>query len=330
MDDLVRQSVAELGGAAPRHRAERRRRVPHETLGERLAVGTDDLDRIVDVERTVDLAHARGQAAIGCRRTRHARAPSSTTIFPAAPRANAIHSLRLGRRSGFGRTAVPTARPSIASTITSGTSAPAITARTPDHAAIFAAASLLAIPPLPRAVPVPPATASRAASTSAISSIRDAPLVETRVGGEEPGRVGEQDEHVGVHEVRHERREAVVVAVANLVVGHGVVLVDYGNHAEIEEAPQRVTRMEVLRSHAEVVRGEQHLAREQPVLPEDRADPCHEQRLPDRGDRLEQTRCRWDGSPRPSAGRPGRDRAGAHEHDLVAPSRARSQLRCTA
>ena len=134
-----------------------------------------------------------------------------------------------------------------------------------------------------------------------------------------PGRVGEKDEHVGVHEVRHERGETVVVAVANLVVGHGVVLVDHRNHAEIEQAPQRVARVQVLRSHAEVVRGEQHLPCEQLVLPEDRADPCHEQWLPDRGDGLEQTHVGGSG-PETERGQARRDRARTHEHDLVAPS----------
>ena len=44
---------------------------------------------------------------------------------------------------------MPTGRPASASATTSGAPADAITARTPDHAAIFPAASLLAIPPLP-------------------------------------------------------------------------------------------------------------------------------------------------------------------------------------
>ena len=44
---------------------------------------------------------------------------------------------------------MPTARPASASATTFGTAADAITARTPDHAAIFAAASLLAMPAAP-------------------------------------------------------------------------------------------------------------------------------------------------------------------------------------
>ena len=41
---------------------------------------------------------------------------------------------------------------------------------------------------------------------------------------------------VGPHEVGHEGGEAVVVAEADLVVRDGVVLVDQGHHAELEQA----------------------------------------------------------------------------------------------
>ena len=51
--------------------------------------------------------------------------------------------------------------PLIASASTPDRFAPAMTARTPDHAAILAAAIFEAMPPLPRAVPAPPASSSR-------------------------------------------------------------------------------------------------------------------------------------------------------------------------
>ena len=75
-----------------------------------------------------------------------------------------------------------------------------------------------------------------------------------------------------LHEVRHERGETVVVAVADLVVGDGVVLVDDRDDAEVEQAAQRVAGVQVLRAHAEVVRREQHLAGEEPVRAQDPAD----------------------------------------------------------
>ena len=102
-----------------------------------------------------------------------------------------------------------------------------------------------------------------------------------------PGGVGEQHEQVGADQVRDQRGEPVVVAVADLVVGDGVVLVDDRHDAEVEEAPQRLARVEVLRAHAEVVGREQHLAREQPVPAQDRAEALDQPRLADRGDRLQ-------------------------------------------
>src|SRR5207302_9261603 len=60
-------------------------------------------------------------------------------------------------------------------------------------------------------------------------------FVETRVGGEHPGCVGEEDENVGVDEVGDEGGQPVIVTEADLVVGHGVVLVDDRYHAEVQQ-----------------------------------------------------------------------------------------------
>ena len=109
------------------------------------------------------------------RSSRARLAPSSTTMMPIEPTAKAIHSLRAGSRRLRGTTTVPTpVPPDTASTSTFSRSAWAITARTPDHAAILAAASLEAMPPLPRSLPTPPAMRSRVWSTSTISSMSDA------------------------------------------------------------------------------------------------------------------------------------------------------------
>ncbi|CAB4961111.1 unannotated protein [freshwater metagenome] len=69
---------------------------------------------------------------------------------------------------------VPIPDPLSAAAITPGVDVAAMTVRTPDQEAIFAAANLLAIPPLPLCDPAPPATASSSASTETISSMRDA------------------------------------------------------------------------------------------------------------------------------------------------------------
>ena len=155
---------------------------------------------------------------------------------------------------------------------TPGRPASAITVCTPDQVAIFAAASFEAMPPLPTALPGPPARRSSWWSISTTSSISEASASRRGSAVSRPGRVGEQHEQLRADQVGHQRRQAVVVAEADLLVGHGVVLVDHRDHAEVDQVAQRPPRVQVLRPVHEVERGQQHLAgqdavRIEPVLP---------------------------------------------------------------
>ena len=98
--------------------------------------------------------------------------------------------------------------------------------------------------------------------------------VEARVGGEHAGRVGEHHEQVGRHQVRDERGETVVVTETNLVVGNRVVLVHDWHGAELEEAGERLSGVEVLTALDEVVRHEQHLCGNQAVSGEECRRTC--------------------------------------------------------
>ena len=172
------------------------------------------------------------------------------------------------------------------------------------------------MPPLPRAVPAPPASAlERGVDLDDLLDERRV-FVLLRIGGEEPGGVGEHHERVRVEQVGDERGEEVVVAVADLVVGDRVVLVHDREHAEVEQALQRLAGVQVLAAVHEVVRREQHLAADDVVRREDRVQPLDEARLADRGERLQRADV---GGPRrePERGHAGRDRAGEHEHDAV-------------
>ena len=91
-------------------------------------------------------------------------------------------------------------------------------------------------------------------------------LVETGIGGEQPGRVGQHEQQLGADEVRDECREPVVVAVSDLVVGDGVVLVDHRDDTELEQPTERLAGVEVLRPVPEVVGREQHLSGDEVVL----------------------------------------------------------------
>ena len=205
-------------------------RVAHQALGERRAVLVDDLDRVVGLEVALDPAHPAGSSD---RPSVDERAPGAgVDDDPAGARPGRTRSTACGSSSrscrgadgGADRLARRGRRDD-----TPGASAAAMTARTPDHAAILAAASLLAMPPLPRAVPAPPATASSAASTSTISSISDASASRRGSAVNRPAVSVSSTRRSARDQVRHERGQAVVVAVADLVVGDGVVLVHDGH-----------------------------------------------------------------------------------------------------
>ena len=85
----------------------------------------------------------------------------------------------------------------------------------------------------------------------------------TRVGGEQPGGVGEQDEQVGGDQVGDQRGQPVVVPEPDLVVGGGVVLVDHRHDAQLEQPGQGLAGVEVLLAVDEVERRQQDLAHRQ-------------------------------------------------------------------
>ncbi len=109
-----------------------------------------------------------------------------------------------------------------------------MTTRTPDQAAIFAAANFDAMPPLPALGARPSGQRQHAVDFDDLLDQRRA-YVHPGVGREQPGGVGQQDEQVGLEQVGHQGRQAVVVTEADLVVGHGVVLVDHGHDAQAQQ-----------------------------------------------------------------------------------------------
>ena len=119
---------------------------------------------------------------------------------------------------------------------TPGRAASAITASTPDHTAILAAASFEPMPPLPTWLPGPPAMRSSSRSISTTSSMSDRPAGPPGVLGEQPGGVGQQDQQVGPHQMGHQSGQSVVVTEPDLLIGHRVVLVDHRDHAQVEQS----------------------------------------------------------------------------------------------
>jgi hypothetical protein len=106
----------------------------------------------------------------------------------------------------------------------------------PERAARLAASTFVSIPPRPMALPAPPAIRSSSGSPRARALHERGRRIDARIGAEQARLIGEQHEHVRFDEVGHERAERVVVAEADLVGGHRVVLVDDRDHAQAEQA----------------------------------------------------------------------------------------------
>ena len=102
----------------------------------------------------------------------------------------------------------------------------------------------------------------------------------------EPVDVGEEDQEVGAHHGGDARRQAIVVAVADLAGRDGVVLVDDGDGAEPEERADGRAGIEVAPPLLGVAEGEQDLPGGEAVALQRLGIGAGERDLPDRGGRL--------------------------------------------
>lgn len=110
--------------------------------------------------------------------------------------------------------------------------------------------------------------------------------------------------------------EAIVVAVAQLLVGDGVVLVDDRDDAEGQESQDRLAGMEVLAPIDEVVWVEEHLSADESVARQCRVVDLHEVALADGCDCL-QGRQIARSDPEIERADTGSDRPGGHHDHLV-------------
>jgi hypothetical protein len=146
----------------------------------------------------------------------------------------------------------------------------------------------------------------------------------TRVAVVEAVYVGEQDQRARPGDVRDQRREPVVIAEPDLVGRHRVVLVDHGDHAELEQPVQGPLGVPVVAAPHQVVGGEQHLAGAQVVGGERGGVPGDEQPLADARRRLLGGQVAGPLS-QPERSHPGGDRAGRDQEDLAAAAHPGSQ-----
>ena len=95
--------------------------------------------------------------------------------------------------------------------------------------------------------------------------------------------VGEQHQYIRLNEVGDQRAERVVVAEADFIGRHGVVLVDDRDHAESEQCNERGTRVEISPPVGKIVVREQNLRGVQPEMRESGFVGLHQAHLSDRG-----------------------------------------------
>ena len=108
---------------------------------------------------------------------------------------------------------------------------------TPACAAMRAASTLVAIPPVPTPLRFaePRVTAARSAGATVSMSCAGP---DAGVAVVDAVDVGQKHQHVGLGDVRDQRGQPVVVAEPDLLGGHGVVLVDDRQRAEREQPLQ--------------------------------------------------------------------------------------------
>ena len=193
-----------------------------------------------------------------------------------------------------------------------------ITAGMPASLAISAAATLLRMPPEPKAEVRSPIC--QPGQLREVGHLGDqlGGRVDARVGGVEAVDVGQQDQQPGVEQDRHLGGEEVVVAEGDLVGGGGVVLVDHRHHAPLDQPPQRLARVQVVGAGGDVGGGQQHLRRPRAAPGQPALVGAEEVALADRRGTLQLVH-------RPRAHRqlhqphPARDRPrGDHHHPLAA------------
>ena len=182
---------------------------------------------------------------------------------------------------------VPTASPAAAAASVPALVPSQIVAGIPASLAISAAATLLRMPPEPKAEVRSPISspASSVKSETCCDSLGRA--VERRVGGIETIGIGQQHQQPRLEQDRDLGGEEVVVAEGDLVGGGGVVLVDDRDHAPIDQPPQGLAGVEVVGASGDVGGGEQDLRGASAVLGEAALIGAEEIALADRGGGLQ-------------------------------------------
>lgn len=130
--------------------------------------------------------------------------------------------------------------------------------------------------------------------------------------------VREQHERIGVQQCRDQRRERVVVADANFVDGHRIILVDDRNQTCAQQSIERIPRIDMPHTRTEIIMRQQNLRHPDAMLRELLTILFDQTRLPRRRGRLEPGQIGGT-SRQPEIRKPRRDRSRRHAHHIDAP-----------
>ena len=141
--------------------------------------------------------------------------------------------------------------------------------------------------------------------------------VVARVGVVHAVAVGEDHQQIGFHQVGYQRGQGVVVAEADFIGDHGVVLVDHRDHVEIHQGAQGTARVEIALAVGEIVVRQQHLCGTPVVLGKARLPGLHQGHLANGGSGLQLVHRARSAGPAQAA-HAGCHRAGRYQHQFHA------------
>ena len=111
-----------------------------------------------------------------------------------------------------------------------------------------------------------------------------------RTAGHQAIHVRQQNQQIRSEAAHHERAQLVIIAETRVAVGHfqffsghGVVFIDDRNHFHVQQRHQGVLQIAEARGVGEVLRGQQHLRRDETVLRESLLVQIHQPALADCG-----------------------------------------------
>ncbi|MCY1173178.1 hypothetical protein D9M73_133320 [compost metagenome] len=136
-----------------------------------------------------------------------------------------------------------------------------------------------------------------------------------RISIEHAVAIRQDHQQVRLDQVRHQRRQGVVVAKTDFVGDHGVILVDHRDNLQLDQRTQGAAGVQVALAVGQVVVSQENLRGMPAMLGEARLPGLHQPHLADCGGSLKLVHRTGSRGPAQTA-HTGRHRPGGHQHQL--------------